>query len=54
MPDDAAITEHLGDVYVQTGRFREALDIYKSSLQLNPDKETLQKKISDLLKKNNP
>jgi len=35
----------------KTGRFREALDIYKRSLQLNPDKETLQKKISDLLKK---
>ena len=50
MPEDPAIMEHLADAYAATGRVQEALDIYRKTLERNPGKDTLQQKISDLLK----
>jgi len=51
LPDDAAIAEHLGDAYAKAGRIREALEVYKQALKLDPASQILQRKIDELLKK---
>ncbi|PJC73170.1 MAG: hypothetical protein CO012_10025, partial [Syntrophobacterales bacterium CG_4_8_14_3_um_filter_49_14] len=53
LPDDVAIAEHLGDAYARAGRTGEALEVYKRALKLNPASQVLQKKIDELLEKQN-
>jgi Tfp pilus assembly protein PilF len=48
LPEDAAILEHLGDVYVRSGRPREAADAYEKAIRFNPGNDPLKKKRDDL------
>jgi len=54
LPVDATIAEHLGDAYAKAGMLREAIDIYKKALKLNPGNNDLQKKIDGLIKEKRP
>jgi Flp pilus assembly protein TadD len=46
-PDDPAILEHLGDVYLEAGRERQALETYRKALQLKPENEAEQQRIEE-------
>ncbi|MEI7672897.1 MAG: tetratricopeptide repeat protein, partial [Deltaproteobacteria bacterium] len=48
LPEDAAILEHLGDVYIRTGQSREASAAYDKAIRFNPGNSLLKKKIDDL------
>jgi tetratricopeptide (TPR) repeat protein len=51
MPDDPLIQEHLGDAYAKVGKTKEALEIYKRALELNPEMESVSTKIQELLER---
>ena len=51
LPADAAIVEHLGDVYRKIGRLKEARQTYERALKIDPKNITLQKKLEDLTDK---
>jgi Tfp pilus assembly protein PilF len=51
LPDDVAIIEHLGDVYVRQGRIKDAEVIYTRALKADPKNNSVQKKLEDLTKK---
>ena len=51
MPNDTAVIEHLGDVYLQLNRLKEAQEMYEKVLKIDPENKLLQKKLKDLLKK---
>jgi cytochrome c-type biogenesis protein CcmH/NrfG len=42
--------EHLGDVYLKTGRNQEALDYYRKAVKIDPDNKALNDKIERLQK----
>ena len=46
-PDDPAILEHLGDVYLEAGRERQALETYRKALRLKPENEAEQQRIEE-------
>ena len=54
---DPTIHEHMGDLYLKTGRIDEAREEYEKSIELAEDKEEsdkVQKKLDDLGSGNNP
>ena len=54
---DPTIHEHMGDLYLKTGRIDEAREEYKKSIELAEDEEEsdkVQKKLDDLGSGNNP
>ncbi|MEK7244069.1 MAG: tetratricopeptide repeat protein, partial [Thermodesulfobacteriota bacterium] len=54
LPEDAAILEHLGDVYVRTGQSREASEAYEKAIRFNPGNNLLKNKFDDLQRKKTP
>jgi predicted Zn-dependent protease len=48
--EDATIFEHLGDAHVGAGQLREAMEAYGKAYQINPESESLKKKIERLRK----
>ena len=51
LPEDSAITEHLGDVYLALNMRQEALKAYRQALKQNAaSTTTLKGKIDELLK----
>jgi len=53
-PNDAAIKEHLGDVYYKINDFKNALEIYKDTLSLeNAELDRLHQKINEIKKQIN-
>jgi predicted negative regulator of RcsB-dependent stress response len=51
LPQDSAIAEHLGDVYLKLGKIKEAQEMYKRALKIDPKNTLLQKKLEDTKKK---
>jgi predicted negative regulator of RcsB-dependent stress response len=51
MPADAAIIEHLGDIYLKLGRLKEARQMYEKALNIDQKNKSLQNKLKDLIKK---
>ncbi|MFZ5434366.1 MAG: tetratricopeptide repeat protein, partial [Calditrichota bacterium] len=44
--DSATTLEHIGDVYIKLGSESKAIKFYRQALELNPENEELQLKIS--------
>jgi Tfp pilus assembly protein PilF len=51
LPNDAAIIEHLGDVYIKQGKIKDAEAMYTRALKADPNNKSVQKKLEDLTKK---
>ena len=45
--DSLAILEHLGDVYLEAGRERQALETYRKALRLKPENEAERQRIEE-------
>jgi len=54
LPEDAAILEHLGDVYLQSGHLVEAAEAYDKAIRYNPGSDLLRKKRDSLRQGNTP
>ena len=50
-PDDPVIAEHLGDAYLKAGQPQKALQMYRRSLKLDPNRTGLREKIHHLEKR---
>ncbi|HIE06015.1 MAG TPA: tetratricopeptide repeat protein [bacterium (Candidatus Stahlbacteria)] len=46
--EDAVILEHLGDVYLKLNELNKAKEAYERAISLDPENESLMKKISDI------
>ena len=49
-PDDPAILEHLGDVYLEAGRERQALETYRKAMQLKPESEAERLRLAEKIR----
>lgn len=47
-PKDSKLYEILGDLYVKMNNFSDAKESYEAAIELNPNSETLQKKLSQV------
>ena len=52
-PKNAKLYETLGDLYVKMNNFSDAKESFEAAIELNPNSETLQKKLSQVAEKLN-
>jgi len=50
-PKDARLYEVLGDLYIKMSNFSDAKESFEAAVELSPNSEILQKKLSQVLKK---
>ena len=51
-PKDSKLYEVLGDLYIKTNNFSDAKESFEAAIELSPNNEELQKKLSQVLRKN--
>ncbi|MEK7076339.1 MAG: tetratricopeptide repeat protein [Patescibacteria group bacterium] len=50
-PKDSKLYEVLGDLYIKTNNFSDAKESFEAAIELSPNNEELQKKLSQVLEK---